>query len=152
MEIELARPLEPQTEYANIGEPIEATMEFAHFSNIQRCYEFIRFLKRNNISYEMTCCSGQGCLIANKTRKEVQLLVARFNSEIPMSNTDADYCKEVTDESIVMTECGVCLNDVNSIIMVNVCTLAKGHDTCITCYTHLKSSAHSCPFCRGKLK
>ena len=137
----------------NTYEKNEDNPEFAHFSTPQRCGEFVSFLRNNdNIVVKNTCCNGCGCLIPNKTNKEIKLLVSRFNLENPTPTML--FCKEVTNiftTSIATTECGVCLKDVNSIIMVNVCAVPN-HDTCVICYTHLKTNAFSCPFCRGALK
>ena len=147
MEIEFARPLEMEiyseyTDFQNIKH-----LEFAHFSTPQRCAEFVSFLRENGIPIRRICCMGNGCLIPNKTNQEIKLLVARFKLETPtQTNTELD-----SETPVITTECGVCLKDVNSTIMVNVCA-NNGHDTCVTCYTHLKTMAFSCPFCRGKLK
>jgi hypothetical protein len=143
MEIALTRPLEMNI---NFFENIETSnkFEFAHFSTSEECGRFVLFLRNNNINVKKTCCIGCGCLIPNKTRQEIKELVKRFNLD------SAPLCSDTTALSTT-TECGVCLKDVNSIIMVNVC-VNKGHDTCVTCYTHLKSLAFSCPFCRGNLK
>jgi hypothetical protein len=159
MDIELARPLE----IATYGENIEkgGNLSFAHFSNPKRCAEFLDFLRKKHIAVKRTCCNGCGCLIPNKSNKDIKLLVSRFNLENPIPKML--ICEETTDtdtiadsdnhnhNQVIDVECGVCLKDMNGINMVNVCSIAN-HDTCVTCYTHLKSMAFSCPFCRGKLK
>jgi len=157
--VELAIPLEIATYDENIvkGE----NLSFAHFSTPQRCAEFLGFLRKKHIAVKRTCCNGCGCLIPNKSNKEIKVLVSRFNLENPIPTML--FCEEAIDTNndtiedsdnhnqLVTMECGVCLKDVNSINMVNVCAVAN-HYTCVTCYTHLKSMAFSCPFCRGKLK